>query len=535
VPLCPHCARANPDDALFCWYDGGALGAETADPKRLRFAAPFIFPSGRACWTFDEWALACRADWSAAVALHRAGALAAFLEGLGRLDLADRARDTMTFPDPDRSLDQFLGDLPARSLQPAKLALSFTEIDFGRLRVGQDVAGELNLINEGMRLLHGVVSSDVPWLAVGEGGARNKLFSALHEFALPIRVLGRALRAALKPQVGKLTISSSGGRAVVTVKVEAPPQTFAAGVLAGARTPRQLAEKARLAPRESARLFESGAVARWYHDNGWTYPVTGGSATGLAVVQQFFDALGISAPPRLELSESALEFAGEPGERLIHSLQIGANQKRPVYAVAQSDEPWLVVSGIDLDGNSAHIRLSVPSIPDRPGATLRATLSITGNSRQHFSVPVVLRIAGTPRESAQEDRTPVVRGELDWLPAGEEVAPSPALTSLLPAEEWLPAATRETPRPPTSPELRRDELLPATAKPAPPRPGRRTLWLVLVVLGALVVASLAGLLIARAVSSAKSSKTQTRPEDHGAIPAAEVRGRGGAPVGQAVQ
>ena len=93
----------------------------------------------------------------------------------------------------DRALDRFLRDLPARSLQPARLAVAPVEIDLGRLRVGQNVSRDLTLANEGMGLLHGVITSNAPWLVVGDGdGAPNKLFGCRHETTLRIQVRGRA-------------------------------------------------------------------------------------------------------------------------------------------------------------------------------------------------------------------------------------------------------------------------------------------------------------------------------------------------------
>jgi hypothetical protein len=466
VTTCPHCSRANPADALFCWFDGSPLGdALVNDPLRRRFAVPFIFPSGRACWTFDELALAGQDDWAGSVELLRSGALAAFLGALGRPDLACAAQEAARFFEcgaDDRALDHFLGALPTAVLHAPILAGAPDEIDFGRVRVGQDVERELRLINEGMGLLHGTITSEVPWLVVGEGGGFSKLFSGLHEIVLPVRVRGLALRASLQVQVGRLTIASSGGRATITVKVEAPPQTFAAGVLAGARTPRQLAEKARLAPRESARLFETGAVARWYQDNGWTYPVDGSPAAGLAAVQQFFDALGLSAPPILELSEAAVTLAGKPGEPVVHSLTLGTSEKRPVYAQASSDQPWLVVTSIDLDGSNAHVHLSVPHIPDRPGERLEANLAITANSRQRFTVPVSLRVGAVPEPPAP----------LDWLPA----APPP-------------------------------RTIPRTPEPVRGKMPRRV-WLGLAALALLVVLGVAGLIVARMAGSGKAPERE---------------------------
>ncbi len=94
MPACPHCSRVNPAGAGFCYHDGSSLGnVSSGDAVRFRFTAPFIFPSGRSCWTFDELALACADDWPCAVELLREGALAVFLGGIGRHDLAVVARE----------------------------------------------------------------------------------------------------------------------------------------------------------------------------------------------------------------------------------------------------------------------------------------------------------------------------------------------------------------------------------------------------------------------------------------------------------
>ncbi len=429
---CPHCSRANPPGALFCFADGSPLGTARADdPARGRFAAPFIFSSGRAAWTFDELARACLEDWPGAVELLQTGALAAFLAGLGRHDLAERARSAALFPDGDWALADFLDELPTRGLPVPRLVVRPDTLDAGRLRAGQDARLELRLVNEGEGFLHGSAASTVPWLAVGDDeGASRKLFGFLDERVLAIRVRGSALHASARPQEGKIVVESSGGIATVVVKVEVPIVTFAAGVLAGARTPRQLVEKARAHPQEAARLFESGAVARWYRDNGWIYPVDGEPARGLAAVQQFFDALGLSSPPQLVLNETALRLNGQPGQAVQARLALSTPERRPVYARAVSDQPWLVVAGIDLDGPRADIRLEVPRVPDQPGQALQASLTILANARQRFIVPVTLGVASSP---------PAPPPPIDWLPVcAAPPTPPPPTVPPAPTVDWLP-------------------------------------------------------------------------------------------------
>src|SRR5262249_25624474 len=158
----------------------------------------------------------------------------------------------------------------------------------------------------------------------------------------------------------------------------------------GARTPRQVAEKAKANPREAALLFERGAVAEWYKANGWAYPVLGPSASGLAAVQQFFEALGLTTPPKVELSERSLMLSGTPGESVRRTILVPSPERRPVYARASSDSTWLRVAEVRLDGRTASVHVAVPSVPDSPGETLRAKLTVTANGNQRFEVPVVL-------------------------------------------------------------------------------------------------------------------------------------------------
>src|SRR5262249_11509871 len=209
------------------------------------FLTPFVFPSGRSCGNFDELMLACEQDWDSARDMLRQGFFEGFLGALGRADLAMAARQAGKEPDHDRALDQLLTRLPGRR-EPTVLAVQPTQVSLGQVAVGQDRRFLLRVENGGMGLLTGSVTSDVPWLAIGDApGAPRKLFQCRHELELPVQVHGKALRASQKPLTGQLLLESDGGAAAVVVQVEVPARPFPEGVLAGALTPRQLAEKAR--------------------------------------------------------------------------------------------------------------------------------------------------------------------------------------------------------------------------------------------------------------------------------------------------
>jgi hypothetical protein len=356
----------------------------------------FVFPSGRQCRNFDELALACQENWREACDLLGQGYLQSFLGTLGRVDLASAAREAAKFPDRDRGLDQLLTKLPSEILTAPKLRVEPLELSLGTMSPGEDRQFQLNMHNQGMRLLHGTIACEnCAWLAIGEGqGGPQKVFQFDDELTIPVHVRGKQLRASNKPLEGKLLIESNGGSAVMVVRLQVPVKPFAEGVLAGAKSPRQVAEKAKAHPNEAAVLFENNAVANWYKENGWIYPVQGPSASGLGAVQQFFEALGLTPAPRVSISERSVGLRGDPGQTLRHILKVETLEKRPVYAHGTSNQPWVEVGRPTLNGRLATIPLSIPAVPNKPGETLQAKVLVQANGNQRFVVPITLVISG---------------------------------------------------------------------------------------------------------------------------------------------
>jgi hypothetical protein len=469
---CSQCRRVNPPDAAFCYFDGtllnghGTTGRVTAG--RQPFAHPLVFPSGRQCRSFDELALACHEEWDEARTMLWQGYFERFLNGLGRADLARAAGDAARAPDPDRGLDDLLDKLPTDVLQPPWLQVGTTEINLGTVAAGTDRRFELRLSNRGMRMLRGSITcDDTPWLSLGDGaGTQQKLFQCIGPIVVPVHVVGHRLRAGNRPLEGRLVVESNGGSCVITVTVAVPIRPFPDGVLRGAETPRQVAEKAKAAPQEAAVLFENGAVDRWYRDNGWVYPVQGPPASGVGAVQQFFEALGLTAPPRVEISTRAINLTGAAGDCLDCLIQVTTAERRPVYAHGTSDQPWLRVGRTNLQGRVATIPIIVPEVPDRPGEGLQGLVTITANGNQRFPVTVTLAVA-----------------------QGSQARDQAAAFELLPPE---PA-----PRPvaiPVHPQPSRPARAAVDGRPAPPPPPREkrttSVWTHLVPLGLLVLALL---------------------------------------------
>jgi hypothetical protein len=493
---CRECRRLNPPEAEFCFYDGvplanGRSGVEGAsiDFSTWAFPRPFVFPAGAPCHNFLQLALACRRNQQETAELLQQGFFESFFGSIGRFDLALVARSAAGAPDLERGMDELLGKLPGSPLQPAKLVVEPLERNLGLLRVGEDRQFELTLTNKGDRLVHGTASAGAcPWLLLGDSGSPDKLFQFFDRAAMPVQVRGKCLRANNQPQKAEITVESSGGNFTVVVEVAVPVKPFPQGVLSGATSPRQLAEKAKAHPKEAAVLLEDGSVARWYEANGWTYPVQGPTATGLAAVQQFFEMLGLVKIPKVELSETAVSLQGRPGERLEYVLTVLTQEKRPAVAHGVSDQPWLTTGRPVFRGQMASIPLIVEAIPSSPGHTLTAQVKVTGNGNQRFEVPVTLRVADGPAFSTSPGLAPAV--EKPNLPVAAEMSPVPESETLPypePIEEAPvialappPAAAFQNFAPAPVPVLEGlpPAAVPVATAPAPVRSGKRKQWLV---------------------------------------------------------
>jgi hypothetical protein len=421
----------NPGSAAYCFYDGRALGeAGQQGPVGLGtrpFSLPFSFSDGHGCANFNQLVLACDRRWNEARANLQNGTWESFFSTIGRADLAVLARHAAKENDADLGLSRFLEGLPAdpEALRPPKLALTTPVEDLGALEPGKDHKFQLVIENQGVLLMSGTVVTDCDWLYFGDrvGNSSAKLFQTRDSYSLAVRIPGHVLRAGKKPLEGQILIDTNGGRQAVTVRATVPARPFPAGqdgknVLAGAGSPRELAVKARTHPKEAAALFEQGAVKAWYESNGWTYPIQGTQARGKGALQQFFEALGLTKPPRLEISTEKIECRGEAGKKLTKNVVISSTEPRFVHAEGHSSQSWIkVLPGKSQQGNSLTISLSI-EVPPRPGETLAATVTIYGNGRQRFDVAVALTVTGTaPKRRAEREEEPPPRRLLPWIAA----------------------------------------------------------------------------------------------------------------------
>lgn len=424
---CPVCSRINPAEAYFCFFDGKPLFKDLQPMAlpvgRLPFPAPFCFSDGQPCTNFNQLALACNNRWEEAREILAEAIWPTFFAAMGRLDLAAAARQAAKEPDRDRGLCQLLEKLPADPdfLRPPKLGLGSPEADLGQLVPGADHTFDLVILNQGMLLLHGVAASNSDWLVFGDhveplpaeigpikarpcdrlehgerAGQAQKMFQTRNGCTIPVLVLGSKLRAGLMPMLGEIVIDTNGGANTLPVRAAIPIRAFPKGryandLLAGVTSPRELALKAREFPREVGTLFEQGAVKAWYASNGWTYPIEGFDTMGMATVQLFFETLGLTKPPHLEIDPNPLKFRGKIGERLSKRLTIRTKEAKAVYAQASANQDWVTLGPIKYLGAKAKIPVEV-QVPASSEETVQAQVTVLGNGNQRFVVQVIVAV-----------------------------------------------------------------------------------------------------------------------------------------------
>jgi hypothetical protein len=172
------------------------------------------------------------------------------------------------------------------------------------------------------------------------------------------------------------------------VRLDVVSVPFAHAPFQGAASPRQIAERMRTNPKQAVPLLENGEIARWFKANGWTYPVPGQPAKGVAAVQQFFECMGLSKPPPLQLSEQEFHFACTPPEVVQTKVTLRTESKKWVYAQVDSDATWLRVTTPSVSGpQQVQLAFEVDSTLMDSGSH-QGLLQIIANAGQKLTVRV---------------------------------------------------------------------------------------------------------------------------------------------------
>ena len=331
--VCRNCSRVNPPEAQYCYWDGvvldgqrpGVVVRSPSAPSRSRSRSSS--PRAGSAAISTSWCWLVTANGKKRWICCAKGYLEGFFGGMGRADLALAAKQSIKAADPDRGLDQLLSKLPCSNREPPKLFAQPLEVNLGQM----SRSGGSAIRAEHRESGHGPAARHDRLRRHGLADARRG-----HRLAAQgIPVFARLQAAGAGPRQGtasgqqaggrtRLTIESNGGATVIVVRADVPVQPFPEGALAGAISPRQVAEKAKANPKTAAPYFEKGVVAAWYESNGWIYPVQGPASSGLGAIQQFFEALGLVKAPVVEISETAIHLHGPIGASLEHVLHVRA-------------------------------------------------------------------------------------------------------------------------------------------------------------------------------------------------------------------
>jgi hypothetical protein len=399
--LCPRCQRANPGEAGYCHFDGTPLRLKPGQPQRPPGQLPheFVFPSGRACHTYDELVQACQEEWADARRLLAQGVFAQYLTGAGRTDLAAAAQKAQAHADPDIGLHVFISALPASKQEGPRLDLKPRRLALGLMRVGETRQVRLTVANLGKGLLQGTltVATGDDWLRVAGTGNGHYTLKTAREQQVTLLIDTRKL-AAKQKYSAKLTVITNGGIVEVPVALEVGALPFPRPPFQGAGSPREMAERMKAQPKAGVPLLESGEVARWFTANGWVYPVPISTARGVAAVQQFFEGMGLSKPPPLQLSEAEARFVCLFPEVAQGQVTLQTPVKKWVYASADSDVPWLRVTTPTVSGpQQAVVGYEVDSSLMDEGRLHEGRLSVLANAGQRLELRVIVDVRRPPQ------------------------------------------------------------------------------------------------------------------------------------------
>jgi hypothetical protein len=398
VLFCPRCHRSNPDSAAFCYFDGAELRSRQ-DGSYHRLAREFVFPSGRRCRTFDDFAQGCRDEWPAARDLLRQGLFTRYFGGAGRTDLAKAANEALAQADADIALTVFLDALPVTQTQAPKIDINPRRLLLGSLLAGEQRQLQLTVTNCGHGTLQGTltITEGANWIKLDGAKTDQCVIATPREQVINLRVDTRGLPAG-GTFGAKIRVITNGGAVEVMARMDLMAQPFGKAPFQGARTPREMAELMRKQPKAAVPMLESGDVSRWFTANGWNFPVRGTQAKGVAGVQQFFETMGLSKPPIVQLEPAEIRVTCTYPEIARPQLTLKTAAKKWVYASVTSDSAWLRLLTPQVGGpQQATIAVEIDSqLGMEPH--LEGKLWVTANGGKVIIVPVSADVRGVPRK-----------------------------------------------------------------------------------------------------------------------------------------
>jgi hypothetical protein len=425
VLICPRCQHVSPEYAIYCHFDGVVLQVhQQAAVHRLPFE--FTFPSGRRCKTFDELAQGCQEEWTLARDLLMRDVFAQFFQTCGRADLVRAANDAKVVGNSDIALTTFLASLPGTRTQTPKVDLNPRRILLGTVAVGETKSVPLTITNAGQGMLQGTVevTEGQDWLSLGETKGVHKIdINAPRTQAVKLTINTTGV-AAGQTYGARLTVVTNGGVVEVPIRMDLASQPFPKAPFQGVRAQREMAEKMRSQPKAAVPILESGEVQRWFALNGWTYPVVGPPVKGVASVQQFFEGMGLSKPPVVQLSKSEFRFTCKYKESVRGQVTLQTAAKKWVYAQVTSDSRWLKPGQSQVAGpQQATLPFEIDSTLWTQGEFGDGKITFEANGGQKLTLKVTVEMQGAPAIPKPRSPSPVANASGSLAPVAADPSP----------------------------------------------------------------------------------------------------------------
>ena len=458
--LCPRCHRANPAGAAFCYHDGNMLGQAAGAVAPGQFSQEFVFPSGRRCRTYDDLVQGCYLEWEDARQLLHEGTFSGFLAGQGRADLTRVARESQALADRDIALTNFIAALPAAHVHGPKLGLEPRRLAVGPMRAGESRPIQVRVSNEGKAMLQGrlSVADGSPWLKVADGTDPSALAIRTAKQQVVNLLVDTSGLVVGQNYAARLVVVTNGGVAEVPVRLDLAARPFTHAPYQGVMTPRDLARRMRDTPQPAVALLEGGEIARWFAANGWAYPVAGGTAPGLASVQQFFEELGLAKAPAISISELEVRLKCALPDIPSGRVVLRTAMRKLVYGRAESDSPWLKATSTLVSGQmEAAIGFTIDPAQTPDDRLYQGNLRVIANAGQSFNVRVIVEVTGN-RRGASPGNKPAPSGVSaapDWLTTAAPQRPvqaprsEPASAPIQQVPQFHPVPTPQVATPPT--------------------------------------------------------------------------------------
>ncbi len=279
------------------------------------------------------------------------------------------------------------------------------DINPRRLLLGNLLAGEtrqlpVTITNAGQGSLQGTASitegQDLVSLADGRA-VHEVAVDAPRQQALTLFLSTRGLPAN-QGHGAKLTVVTNGGVAELPLRLDLVAKPFPVAPFQGVKAQRELAVAMKQQPKAAVPVLESGVVRTWFETNGWTYPVAGPEVRGVAAVQQFFEAMGLSKPPVVQVSPPEVRLRCRYPESARFELTLSTLAKKWVYATLTSDSPWVKIPSPQVSGpQKATFLIEVDSSRmTAVGAHGEAKVKVVANGGKAIEVRVVADVTGMP-------------------------------------------------------------------------------------------------------------------------------------------